>query len=137
MGIKPQVIEDQRYVPGYHIGDYWKSGYYETYTRLETQQETEERNMSRRTFRLLKDTDFLKAGTIVQEACDDGDQAYVVLDFEDAVLFDDFEEYEIESHHLSRGAVEDNPEWYEEVELTWVTKVKQAVTRVKNKKGKK
>lgn len=132
--MKPQQVTGfrQEYDPYY---DMYRTV---TYYRDETNEEIMERNMSRRTFRLLKDTDFLAAGTLVQEDCDDGNQQYSVLDFDDAVLyddFDDFEDYELESHSLSRKAVEENPEWYEEVEMTWTTKIKQAVKRA-TKKGK-
>lgn len=76
--------------------------------------------MSRRTFRLLKETDLLKKGTIFQEQCDDGDQPYEVIS-------QDSYKFERAAHQTvrSRGAIENNPKWFEEVfpaSEVWLTK---------------
>ena len=65
--------------------------------------------MSRRTFKVVKETPELKVGTIVQEECDDGDQDYVTLD-EKGNKFKDQT-----GTRYSRHVVEKQPMWFEEV----------------------
>ena len=85
---------------------------YPPYIQLSTKGETV--NTTRRTFRLLKDTPDLKKGVLVQEACDDGDQEYNVLDLKNYVKHDDFFDFFGDANY-SRQAVEQQPTWFEEV----------------------
>lgn len=93
---------------------------------------------TRRTFRLLKDTPELEKGALVQEACDDGDQNYILLDFEQMsdATYGDWTDYFSGNFALSRDTVEQQPEWFEEVEMTWLPKTVRAIKKV-TKKGKK
>lgn len=73
-----------------------------------------ETKMGRQTFRLLKDTPELKKGALVQEACDDGDQEYKLLENQDKfVKHDDLEDYDIDLC-FSRKTVETG-NFFEEV----------------------
>lgn len=85
-------------------------------SELKLVESKENATMGRRTFRLLKDTPDLKKGTLFQEACDDGDQEYVVLNIKDSFIFDDWNKYfqNPKSSH-SRDTVEKQPQWFEEV----------------------
>lgn len=72
--------------------------------------------MSRKTFRLKKNTATFKKGLVVQEACDDGTQEYVALNHEDYFKFSDFDKYFYgRTPQFTRESVEQNPEWFEEV----------------------
>lgn len=100
----------------------------------------EEKKMARRTFRLLKATPELKKGALVQEACDDGDQNYVSLgrEYLTEQAAGDFDQYFNDGHiAFSRDTVEKQPNWFEEVEMHWVTKTVHTVKKVTKKKGKK
>lgn len=71
--------------------------------------------MARRTFKLTKDTFELKKGALFQEACDDGDQEYVLLD-KSFLAHDDFDTYFNGQHpSSSRKAVEESPSFFVEV----------------------
>jgi hypothetical protein len=109
--MKANEIQDTHLVPGYD-GDL----HLRYYTRLMTDEEIKERNMSRATYRLKKETEVLKAGAIVQEACDDGDQQYILLeDQEHLIKFNDLEDYGLEIS-FSRNTVEKNPTFFEKVQ---------------------
>lgn len=74
-----------------------------------------ETKMGRRTFRLEKETADLKKGALVQEACDDGHQEYVLLENQEKfVKYDDLSEYDI-SITFSRKSVEENSKFFTEV----------------------
>jgi hypothetical protein len=76
----------------------------------------EHNNMARRTFRLKKDTYDLKKGALFQEACDDGDQKYVLLNGDSFYRWDDWRTYwDDVRQSVSRNGAENNPEWFEEV----------------------
>lgn len=90
---------------------------------------------TRRTFRLLKDTPEVSKGALFQEACDDGDQEYILLDHSYIVPDDYFDFYK--SISFSRETVEEQPAWFEEVEMHWLAKATRTVKKVTKKKGKK
>lgn len=93
---------------------------------------------TRRTFRLLKDTPEVGKGALVQEACDDGNQEYVLLDgeFLSDATDSDYHDYFDSLPNFSRNTVEDQPDWFEEVEMHWLAKVARKVKK-NSKKGKK
>lgn len=74
-----------------------------------------ETKVGRRTFKLVKDTADLKKGAIVQEACDDGDQEYKLLDRNTYFKFDDYETYFDGTPEFTRKSVEENPKYFVEV----------------------
>lgn len=71
--------------------------------------------VGRRTFKLLRDTEWLSKGALFQEACDDGDQKYILIT--DSIRWDDADTYGLvqEACGRSRDAVEKNPQWFVEV----------------------
>lgn len=93
---------------------------------IELVKSEEKTTMARRTFRQRKDSPELKKGTLVQEACDDGNQEYRVLDITKYYRFDDWSKYfNNPVYKLSRNAVEQNSDWFEEVfpaTKDWLTK---------------
>lgn len=94
--------------------------------------------MARRTFRLLKDSMEIKKGSLVQEACDDGNQEYRVVDIERAYRFDDLREYfDRPSISLTRKTVEKNPKWFVEVFQVLPEYATKEEIKVYKKKGKK
>lgn len=74
---------------------------------------TGETKMARRTFKLLKDSPQVKKGALYQEACDDGDQKYVLITPE-SLKFEDHGVY-FNDAGASRDAVEKSPKWFVEV----------------------
>lgn len=64
----------------------------------------------RKRYILLKDTPELKKGAIVEEACDDGTQHFVVISGEH---FDPGER--IRDYWYPRSVVLDQPKWFEEI----------------------
>lgn len=63
----------------------------------------------RKRYVLLKDTPELKAGAIVEEMCDDGDQPYRVISHE-------WDQQASQSGvQYNRDVVMEQPEWFEEV----------------------
>jgi hypothetical protein len=118
--MRPNEIRDSRLETDWDGDIVWNN-----YIRPMTDEEIKERNMSRATYRLKKDTELLKAGAIVQEACDDGDQKYVLLeDQEHLIKFNDLEDYDLEDIEFSRNTVEKNPTWFEKVQpaaATWLS----------------
>ncbi|WP_241473804.1 hypothetical protein [Mycolicibacterium neoaurum] len=69
----------------------------------------------RQTFRLIKGLPDVREGALFQEKCDDGDQDYVLLD-SDYIKYDDEDGNRDASEYvLSRGAVENEPQWFVEV----------------------
>lgn len=97
--------------------------WHKEYTKLVTDKGE---NMSRRTFRLIKDAPEIKKGILVQENCDEGNQEYVTLNMDKFMRFDDWTKYfSSPSNSFSRDTVEQNPEWFEEVfpaTEQWLTK---------------
>lgn len=97
--------------------------WHKSYTKLVT---NKGENMSRRTFRLIKDSIEIKAGMLVQEACDEGNQEYRTLNMEKFMRFSDYKKYfSSPSNSFSRDTVEQSPEWFEEVfpaTEQWMTK---------------
>lgn len=69
----------------------------------------------RRTFRLLKEIPELKKGALLQEACDDGDQEYVLLDRSHLKFAEDYAVYFDGVPTFSRETVENQPKFFEEV----------------------
>lgn len=94
----------------------------------------ERKPMARRTFRLLKDTDVLKKGALVQEMCDDGDQDYELISDSDK-----FEILQSAQAGLvrSRPSVENNPKWFVEVFQVLPEYATKEEIKVYKKKGKK
>lgn len=62
----------------------------------------------RRRFKLLKDSPELKAGAILEENCDNGDQDFTVISKEWSKVADQGLTY------YTRKTVIDQPEWFEE-----------------------
>ena len=87
---------------------------------------------TRRTFKLLKDTPEVRKGALFQEACDDGDQEYILLDHSFIIPEDYFDFYSNIS--FSRDTVEKQPAFFEEVEMHWLPKVARAVKKVTKKR---
>lgn len=90
-----------------------ENDWYWTPEMLEPINKEEEKRMGRRTFRLVKETAEFKKGTLVQEACDDGDQEYRVLN-DTGAKFDDLDDYDLPKA-FSRKTVEENKAFFEEV----------------------
>lgn len=65
--------------------------------------------VARRTFKLIKDTPTLTKGAILQEACDDGTQEYVLLSSD----FD--KDHGSQPSIYNRALVEEQPSWFVEV----------------------
>jgi len=72
----------------------------------------ENKPMGRRTFKLIKETPEYKVGTLFQEACDDGDQEYIVIT-RDLLKFEDANADNQPSYE--RVEVETQPQWFIEV----------------------
>jgi len=73
----------------------------------------EEKSMTRRTFRQLKDSVTIKKGAIFQEQCEDGTQPYELITPE-------FYKGNLTPGTIKdRSLVEGQPEWFEEVEMIW------------------
>lgn len=72
----------------------------------------ENKPMGRRTFKLIKETPEYKVGTLFQEACDDGDQEYIVIT-RDLLKFEDANADNQPSYE--RVEVETQPQWFVEV----------------------
>lgn len=76
----------------------------------------------RKKYKLLKDIHYAKAGTIVEEKCDDGTQDYVVIE---AIPHGYLEKagYRIKEHQYTVGRiiVENSPEFFERIEPLWLT----------------
>jgi hypothetical protein len=70
----------------------------------------------RRRFKLLKPTFELKAGAILEEECDDGDQDFRLVNKEKA-LYDSIEN----NPSWYREIIINNPKWFEELLPFWVT----------------
>ena len=70
----------------------------------------------RRRFILLKDTFELKKGAILEEACDEGTQDFILLS-KDKAKFDTTNR----NPEWYRELVINNPKWFEEVGLLWLT----------------
>jgi hypothetical protein len=68
-----------------------------------------EKVMGRRTFKQLREDPTVKAGAIWQEACDDGDQEYVLLNYET------HHKGGTRVHISERELVENQPKWFVEV----------------------
>jgi hypothetical protein len=64
---------------------------------------------------LLADTPELKKGAIVQEDCDNGDQDFTVISHQ----WDQKQDSELIQY--SRNVVTESPEWFEKVDLLWLT----------------
>lgn len=84
----------------------------ETHLELVTSNSKENKPMGRRTFKLIKETPEYKVGTLFQEACDDGDQEYIVIT-RDLLKFEDANTDNQPSYE--RVEVETQPQWFVEV----------------------
>lgn len=72
--------------------------------------------MTRRQFRLLKDTPEIKAGGIIVEKCDNGDQDFETLNSE-------FFQPQLKTRvTYGREIVLNSPEWFEEIFDVWLPK---------------
>lgn len=80
--------------------------------RYTTSNSKENKPMGRRTFKLIKETPEYKVGTLFQEACDDGDQEYIVIT-RDLLKFEDANADNQPSYE--RVEVETQPQWFVEV----------------------
>lgn len=75
-----------------------------------------EKPMTRRTFKLLKDTADYYKGLLVQEACDAGDQEYASLNHGEKVIKDDISHFfDDNTVRYSRKTIEEQPNWFVEV----------------------
>lgn len=67
-------------------------------------------------YRLLKDTPELKAGAIVEEKCEDGTQDFTCINEKE------FGNLGLQpGYYFSRKLVMEQPEWFEEIGLLWLT----------------
>lgn len=66
--------------------------------------------MTKKLYRLLKDSPELKAGAILEEECEDGDQGFDCINMEDYSISDTQDECK-----YNRKVVMNQPEWFEEV----------------------
>lgn len=72
--------------------------------------------MARKRYVLLKDTPELKAGAMVEEMCDNGDQEYRVISAE-------WDQTDDQGRIVySRKVVMEQPEWFEEITPLYLTK---------------
>jgi hypothetical protein len=71
--------------------------------------------VARRTFKLIKDTPTLTKDAILQEACDDGTQEYVVLNHEAVKDLRPGVDIRRAAAIYDRSLVEDQPKWFVEV----------------------
>jgi len=90
----------------------------------------------KRTFRLIKDIPDFKAGLLVQEACEDGDQSYDSINGEEFCAVDDWNDYFTDEclTSFTRKCVETQPKWFEEVNSVYMSKKEQKEFRLKEKK---
>lgn len=87
-------------------------GFHMPNLELVTSNSKENKPMGRRTFKLIKETPEYKVGTLFQEACDDGDQEYIVIT-RDLLKFEDANADNQPSYE--RVEVETQPQWFVEV----------------------
>jgi hypothetical protein len=75
---------------------------------------------------VLKETPELKKGAIVKEDCDDGTQGFTCVT-------PAFEKFEDNGTHYGRKTVINQPEWFEKVDLVYLTKeqVKKIAGQIK------
>ncbi len=73
--------------------------------------------MSKRTFRLLKESPELKKGAIMIDKCDDGDQGFKNLNNDNLKYYD-----EEAGNYVtySMDTILKQPEWFEEVKIKYV-----------------
>lgn len=105
-----RVVRSEFYA--YHL-----EGYCDRFCEKELDLVKRGKTTMRRTFRALKDGPEFKKGALFQEACDDGDQEYKLLDEDhmSEAASSDWGDYYSGDLTLTRNTVEDQPKWFEEV----------------------
>jgi hypothetical protein len=94
-------------------------------------------SMTRRTFKLLKETPDAKKGALYQEDCDDGTQDYSLITAEH-IKYPASDSLEDFSETYSREAVEKQPKWFIEVfQVLPEYATKEEIAAFKTKAGKK
>lgn len=114
VAIDDDGIKSWIYVNGKRTGHI----YFPEEIELITNSDTKEKPYMRKKYILLKETSGLKKGAIVEEKCDDGTQDFTLITPE-SDKFPNGTDW-----NIPRKSVTDNPKWYQEVTVMYVSKDK-------------